>query len=102
MLSEYDYDCGNAGRACVLKRYAEAAGMSHFDLDVLREIKLRKMPKEGDAVVDTDTILEAPLFTSGADEDGRDWGADKIAFPDPDARNVTKSTARASKKAVEK
>lgn len=100
MLSEYEYECGKAGRPCILKRYAEAAGMQFFDRDVLSEIKARKMPKEADAVADTDSILDAPVFTPGAGEADRDWGPDKIFFPDPDASAVKKARARSVKKTV--
>jgi hypothetical protein len=102
MLSEYEYECGKAGRQCILKRYADAVGMSYFDLDVLREIKLRKIPKEGDVVIDTDAILEAPLFSPGANEAERDWGTDKLYFPDPAGQPVKKPAAAGVKKAVGK
>jgi hypothetical protein len=78
MVSEFEEACGpKAGRACVLQRYAKAAGIEMFAQDVLELIRTQGLPKTGAAVVETDDVFDAPVF---ADDPKRDWGADKIFF----------------------
>jgi hypothetical protein len=83
MLSEFDYECGKQGRACVLQRYAEASGLEFLADDVLEELRAQGAAKAAQDVIDTEEMLTAPVLTGGSEDRDRDWGADRLFFAMP-------------------
>lgn len=79
MIAQFEYECGRkAGRECVLERYAQAAGIDGFDVDVLDAIRADGHP-EGEAVVlESEEVFSNPIHASANSD--RDWGADRIFF----------------------
>jgi len=88
MVAQFEYECGRGSlRECVLKRYAQAAGIEGFDEDVLEAIRTYGYP-EGDAVVlETDNVFSNPILAPSTNS--REWGADKIFFTtQPESRGA--------------
>jgi len=78
MIAQFERECrGRAKRACVLRRYATAAGIAGFDelvLEVIREhglASVRTSPTNAE-------VLASPIYTVVTSE--RDWGADRLLF----------------------
>jgi hypothetical protein len=79
MVSQFEYECGpKAARACVLQRYAQAAGLEGFDGKVLATIRTNGLPAAASVVVETDEVFSTPIYEGAAAK--RTWGADKIFF----------------------
>lgn len=91
MVSRFEYECGaNAERQCVLRRYAELAGVAGFDEMVLETIETHDMPVEREVAPETDGALNAPIHAQSSE---RDWGADKIFF-----RTIVRRTGNADQR----
>jgi hypothetical protein len=79
MVSQFEYECdAKAGRACVLQRYATAAGLEGFDTLVIEAIRSHGLPAGPSAVIETEEVFSNPIYPTEPSK--RDWGADKIFF----------------------
>lgn len=103
-LSEFEYNCGKAGRTCVLREYAKAAELEYLEQDVLDELGATDAGAHGRAGVidETDAMLRAPVSGGAGEDRTRDWGADRLFFALPAGETSgTKSAGDAKSEAEE-
>lgn len=85
MLSVSEFECSETRkrqrRECVIRKYAQNAGLDFFSQDVMSALEERGMASaESIVVIDSDAPTQAAVLVPSDAE--KRWGADRIFFPD--------------------